>query len=126
MSLLINNDLIWISVPKCASISIEHALINADLDIKLLSEYRYSHRTDLVHGHYRKSQLFDEFGIKETIRRNLGMGKISKLNIEYTPVGEKIIISTSRPGLVIGRRGEKIEELTDLLKKKFSFLISVL
>ena len=67
MSLLINNDLIWISVPKCASISIEHALINADLDIKLLSEYRYSHRTDLVHGHYRKSQLFDEFGIKETV-----------------------------------------------------------
>jgi small subunit ribosomal protein S3 len=61
----------------------------------------------------------EEFGIKEAIRRNLGMGKISKLDIEYTPVGEKIIISTSKPGLVIGRRGEKIEELTRLLKKRF-------
>jgi len=61
----------------------------------------------------------EEFGIKESIRRNLGMGKISRLDIEYTPVGEKIIISTSRPGLVIGRRGEKIEELTRILKKRF-------
>ena len=61
----------------------------------------------------------EEFGIKEAIRRNLGMGKISKLDIEYTPVGEKIIISTSRPGLVIGRKGEKIDELTRLLKKRF-------
>ena len=45
--------------------------------------------------------------------------KISRLDIEYTPVGEKIIIYTPRPGLVIGRRGEKIEELTEVLKKRF-------
>ena len=61
----------------------------------------------------------EEYGIKQYIKRNLGKGKISKLDIEYTPVGEKIIISTSKPGLVIGRRGEKIEELTHVLKIKF-------
>lgn len=61
----------------------------------------------------------EEYGIKEFIKRDLGKGKISKLDIEYTPVGEKIIISTSKPGLVIGRRGEKIEELTGFLKKRF-------
>jgi len=61
----------------------------------------------------------EEFGIKESIKRNLGVGKISRLDIEYTPVGEKIIISTSRPGLVIGRKGEKIDELTKMLKKRF-------
>ena len=60
-----------------------------------------------------------EFGIKEFIKKDLGKGKISKLDIEYTPVGEKIIISTSRPGLVIGRGGEKIRELTKILKNKF-------
>ncbi len=60
-----------------------------------------------------------EFGIKEYIKKDLGKGKISKLDIEYTPVGEKIIISTSRPGLVIGRGGEKIRELTEILKNKF-------
>jgi len=61
----------------------------------------------------------EEFGIKEYIKRDLGKGKISRLDIEYTPVGEKIIIATSRPGLVIGRRGEKIDELTEVLKKRF-------
>ncbi|MFA5173775.1 MAG: 30S ribosomal protein S3 [Candidatus Pacearchaeota archaeon] len=61
----------------------------------------------------------EEYGIKEYIKKNLGKGKISKLDIEYTPVGEKIIIETSKPGLVIGRRGEKIEELTGVLKTRF-------
>jgi len=60
-----------------------------------------------------------EFGIKEYIKKDLGKGKISKLDIEYTPIGEKIIISTSKPGLVIGRRGEKIAELTEVLKRRF-------
>jgi len=61
----------------------------------------------------------EEFGIKEAIKRNLGKGKISRLDIEYTPVGEKIIISTNKPGLVIGRKGEKIHELTNILKMRF-------
>ncbi|MEK6871290.1 MAG: 30S ribosomal protein S3 [Nanoarchaeota archaeon] len=61
----------------------------------------------------------EEYGIKEYIKRDLGKGKISRLDIEYTPVGEKIIVYTARPGLVIGRRGEKIDDLTTVLKKKF-------
>lgn len=61
----------------------------------------------------------EEFGIKEYIKRQLGKGKISNLDIEYTPVGEKIIIATSKPGLVIGRKGENIEQLTQVLKRRF-------
>jgi small subunit ribosomal protein S3 len=62
----------------------------------------------------------DEFALKEYIKRDLGKGKISKVAIEYTPVGEKIVVSTNKPGLIIGRRGEKIEELTRILKKRFN------
>jgi small subunit ribosomal protein S3 len=61
----------------------------------------------------------EELGVKEYIKKALGKGKISTVGIEYTPVGEKIVISTSKPGLVIGRKGEKIEELTRVLKKRF-------
>ena len=61
----------------------------------------------------------EEFAIREYIKKELGKGKISRVRIEYTPIGEKIIISTHKPGLVIGRKGERIEELTDALKKKF-------
>jgi len=61
----------------------------------------------------------EEFSVKEYIKKTLGKGKASRVKIEYTPVGEKIIISTSKPGLIIGRGGEKIAELTRVLKKGF-------
>ena len=61
----------------------------------------------------------EEFSVKEYIKDELGKGKISNVTIEYTPVGEKIVIATSKPGLIIGRRGEKIDMLTRTLKRKF-------
>lgn len=61
----------------------------------------------------------DEFAIREYIKKMLGKGKVSRVKIEYTPVGEKIVISTHKPGLVIGRKGEKINEITEVLRKKF-------
>jgi small subunit ribosomal protein S3 len=61
----------------------------------------------------------DELRVREYIKNTLGKGRISQVNIEYTPVGEKIKVHTSRPGLVIGRKGEKIEELTRVLKRRF-------
>jgi small subunit ribosomal protein S3 len=60
-----------------------------------------------------------EYSIREYIKSVLEKGKVSKVRIEYTPIGEKIIVSTHKPGLVIGRKGEKIDELTRTLKGKF-------
>lgn len=62
----------------------------------------------------------EELGVKEYIKNELGKGRISSVTVEYTPIGEKIVVATSRPGLVIGRKGEKIDELTTVLKKRFS------
>jgi small subunit ribosomal protein S3 len=61
----------------------------------------------------------DEFKVRQSIKDDIGKGKVSKVIIEYTPVGEKIIVSTHKPGLVIGRGGEKIQELTEMLKKEY-------
>lgn len=60
-----------------------------------------------------------EFEIKEYFIKKFGKGKISDIKIERTPVGEKIIIFTTKPGLIIGKRGETIEEINRVLKKKF-------
>ena len=60
-----------------------------------------------------------EFEMKEFIKKLVGKGKVSRVKIERTPVGEKIIIITAKPGLVIGRGGEIIRKINDLLKKKF-------
>ena len=61
----------------------------------------------------------DEYNIKQFVKRMFGMGKVSRVRIEYTPVGEKIVVSTHKPGWIIGKRGEKINELTEILKKRF-------
>ncbi len=61
----------------------------------------------------------EELSIKEHIQNYLGKGKISKIRIEYTPVGERIHLTTHKPGLIIGRKGERIQELTAELKRNF-------
>lgn len=61
----------------------------------------------------------EEYNIREFIKNTFGKGKVSSVKIDYTPVGEKIIISTHKPGWIIGKGGEKIARLTEVLKKKF-------
>lgn len=54
--------------------------------------------------------------IKRYIKSKLkGMG-FSKVELEKTPLGMKVTIYTSKPGLVIGRRGINLTELTDTLR----------
>src|SRR3989344_5120351 len=61
-----------------------------------------------------------EFRVKEFIKGNLGAGKVSRVKLEYTPVGEKIVVMTNKPGYIIGKQGAKINELTTKLKKNFA------
>jgi len=58
---------------------------------------------------------------KEYIMNKLGKGRITDLKIERTPIGEKIILMTAHPGMVIGRNGEVIQELSKDLNKIFKF-----
>jgi small subunit ribosomal protein S3 len=60
-----------------------------------------------------------EYAMKKYIWNSLGKGKVSSIRVEYTPVGEKIVVATDKPGLIIGSRGEKIDMLTKVLKQKF-------
>ena len=61
----------------------------------------------------------EEFNVKQFILRTFGKGKISSVRIEYTPVGEKIIVATHKPGWIIGKKGEKIAKLTETLKRRY-------
>ncbi len=60
-----------------------------------------------------------EFQIQEYISNTLKNVGHSHTKLQRTPLGEKILIYTSRPGLVVGRKGENIRKLTNTLKKKF-------
>lgn len=60
-----------------------------------------------------------EFQIEEFVSDSLNNVGHSKTKMQRTPLGEKIIISASRPGLVVGREGKNIKAITASLKKKF-------
>ncbi len=57
--------------------------------------------------------------IEEFIRGYFPEESYSKIELERTPLGVKIIIHTDRPGRIIGAGGRKINEMTDSLKEKF-------
>jgi len=75
MSLLINDELIWVSIPKCASMSIETGLLQSNLKIKkwgreidpVYSEIRKNNRLFTYHIHIPLNELYQEFGKKETV-----------------------------------------------------------
>jgi small subunit ribosomal protein S3 len=60
-----------------------------------------------------------EFQIEEYLRSILGKAGLSYIKVQRTPLGEKILICSSRPGLIVGKSGSNISKLTKDLKEKF-------
>jgi len=66
------------------------------------------------------AQKIKEHEIEEYIFKNLKKVGHSHTKVQRTPLGDKIIIFASRPGLIVGRKGQSIKKLTNDLKRKFS------
>lgn len=65
------------------------------------------------------AEKMKELEVEEYIAREIGKDKYSFLLIKKTPLGEKITIYTSRPGFIVGKRGETIKKMTEVLKHGF-------
>ena len=65
------------------------------------------------------AQKLKEQQIQEYMASTLAKAGYSHTEIKRTPLGEKVIIYTTRPGLVVGKKGDNIKKLTAFLKKKF-------
>lgn len=57
--------------------------------------------------------------INEYLAENLKRVGYSGAKVQRTPLGEKVIIFASRPGLIVGKKGSNIKKLTSALKNKF-------
>ena len=66
------------------------------------------------------AEKLKEYQIKQYIDQTLKNVGHSSTKLVKTPLGEKIIIAASRPGLVVGKKGENIKKLTNTLKRKFN------
>ena len=65
------------------------------------------------------AERIKEFQVQSFVRDSLKNAGVSHTKMQRTPLGEKIVIYTSRPGLVVGRKGQNINQLTKTLKKEF-------
>lgn len=61
-----------------------------------------------------KRAEIDEFFSKELSRAGYAGTELTR-----TPLGTRVVIYAAKPGVVIGRRGQSIRELTKILEEKF-------
>ena len=59
--------------------------------------------------------------IKEFLRDSLQKAKFGGVDIRRTALRTRMIIYAERPGLIIGRRGRNIKDLTDALQERYGF-----
>lgn len=65
------------------------------------------------------SEAIKKTEIDEFLQKKLERAGYGGVNISKTPLGTHIVIYAMRPGIVIGRGGETIRELANLLEEKF-------
>lgn len=61
--------------------------------------------------------LHQDLLMKKTIKGNFNNAGISKIEIERQGEVITVFIHTARPGLIIGRRGEEVNKMRDILEK---------
>lgn len=64
-------------------------------------------------------QKTKEHYIKKYLEEKLSHVGVSQIKLKKIPLGEKIIIYTNRPSLIVGSKGANIKELTKILKRDF-------
>jgi small subunit ribosomal protein S3 len=57
--------------------------------------------------------------IDEFLSQELKRAGYSKVEMNKTPLGTRIVVYAAKPGLVIGRRGQSIRDLTAVLEQQF-------
>ncbi len=75
-------------------------------------------------GFYQKNfpaNLEEDFKIREFLGKKLGKIEVAKIEIERFPEKINIVISSARPGMIIGRGGGGVEELKRELEAILKF-----
>ncbi len=69
--------------------------------------------------------VFEDSRIREYVKKELYHASLSKIEIERAGGKARVILSTARPGIVIGKKGVDIEKLRGNLRKKFGREFSI-
>jgi small subunit ribosomal protein S3 len=67
-------------------------------------------------GDRYRELLLEDFAIRRLVMRELPRGGIANIEIERFPNQVQVVIHTSKPGIVIGRKGSTVKELRSKLR----------
>ncbi|MFA5333033.1 MAG: 30S ribosomal protein S3 [Candidatus Nanoarchaeia archaeon] len=70
----------------------------------------------MIERKFIKEKLSD-YKIQKFLLKNFERSSYSHAVIQKTPLGDKIIIFSSRPGMIVGRGGENLKKITEKLKE---------
>ncbi len=70
------------------------------------------------YGKKTAKNLKQDFQIRELLKEEIDPTNLEKIVIEKFPSSMKIIIFTSRPGLIIGRRGDRVSALKERVENE--------
>jgi len=69
--------------------------------------------------------LKEDITIRKIIEEQLGNAGVSRIEIERTEEEVKVDVHTSKPGIVIGRRGATINDIRDIIEKQTGSIIQL-
>ena len=72
-----------------------------------------------------KEILFNDFQVREFLKKELDNAFVSKVHIERPAQSAKVTIHTARPGMIIGKRGEDIDRLREKLTQIMNVPVSL-
>lgn len=59
--------------------------------------------------------------LKEYVMKEINRAGFGGLDVQRTPMGTRVTVITERPGIIIGRRGSAIKNLTRSIEEDFNF-----
>ena len=59
--------------------------------------------------------------LKEYLKKKVERAGFGGIDIQRTPMGTRVTLIAERPGMIIGRKGGAIKDLTDIVTEEFEF-----
>jgi small subunit ribosomal protein S3 len=69
--------------------------------------------------------LLEDIEVRELVKKKLAAASVSRVEIERPAQTARITVYTARPGIVIGKKGEDVEKLRNLLARKMGVPVNI-
>ena len=75
------------------------------------------HASWYAKGKSFKENLIEDLKVRDFLKKKLRFSSVSSVDIERSAQNFVVTINTSRPGIIIGKKGEEIEEIKKSIEK---------